>query len=93
MGDYFALIGDRLLYSDNGDTRCELALQLIFNGNHKDGSRMMRQYLETILAVAMEMFLPKDTADDEIFSASLFPAFAPLYSELGKSLFSISTYN
>ena len=40
----------------------------------------------------MEEFLPDDTADDEIFSASMFPAFAPLYSELGKSLLSTSTY-
>ena len=41
----------------------------------------------------MEKFLPDDLADDEIFSASLFPAFTPLYSELGKSLLSSSTYN
>jgi hypothetical protein len=93
MGDYFALIGDRLLHSDNGDTRCKLALHLISNGNHKDGSKMLCQYLETILDFAMEKFVPDDTADDEIFSASLFPAFAPLYSELGKSLLSSSTYN
>jgi hypothetical protein len=59
MGDYFALIGDRLLHSDNGDTRCKLALQLILNGNYKDGSRMLCQYLETILDVAMEKFLPE----------------------------------
>jgi len=51
------------------------------------------QYLETILDVAMEKFLPDATADDEIFSASLFPAFATLYSELGKLLLSSSTYN
>ena len=93
MGDYFALIGDRVLHSDNGDTRCKLALLLISNGNHKDGSRMLCQYLETIVHSAMEEFLPDDAADDEIFSASMFPAFAPLYSELGKSLLSSSTYN
>lgn len=92
MGDYFALIGDRVLHSDNGDTRCKLALLLISNGNHKDGSRMLCQYLETIVHSAMEEFLPDDAADDEIFSASMFPAFAPLYSELGKSLLSTSTY-
>ena len=88
MGNYFALIGDRLLHSDNGDTRCKLALQLISNGNHKDGSRMLCQYLETILDVAMKKFLPDNASDDEIFSASLFPAFAPLYYELGISILS-----
>ena len=93
MGDYFALIGDRVLHSDNGDTRCKLALLLISNGNHKDGSRMLCQYLETIVHSAMEEFLPDDAADDEIFSASMFPAFAPLYSELGKSLLSTRIYN
>jgi hypothetical protein len=54
MGDYFALIGDRLLHSDNGNTRCKLALQLILNGNHKDGSRMLCQYLETVVDVAVK---------------------------------------
>ena len=80
MGDYFALIGDRVLHSDNGDTRCKLALQLILNGNHKDGSRMLCHYLETVVHSTMEEFLTDDAADDEIFSASMFPAFAPLYS-------------
>ena len=51
MGDYFALIGNRRLHSDNGDTHCKLALQLISNGNHKDGSRMLCQYLETVVDV------------------------------------------
>ena len=72
MRDYFALIGDCLLHSDNGDTGCKLALQLISNGNHKDGSGMMCQYLETILDVAKEKFLPDNAADDEIFSAVCF---------------------
>ena len=54
MGDYFALIGDCLLHSDNGDTCCKIALQLISNGNHKDGSRMLCQYQETILDVGMK---------------------------------------
>ena len=54
---------------------------------------MMCQYLETILDVTMENFLPDDAADDEIFSVSLFPSFAPLYSELGKSLLSTRIYN
>jgi hypothetical protein len=93
MGDYFALIDNRLLHSDNGNNRCKLALQLILNGNHKDGSRMLCQYLETIVHSAMEKFLPDDAADDEIFSASLFPAVAPLHSALGKSLLSSSTNN
>ena len=76
MGDYFALKGVCLLHSDNGNTRCKIALQLISNGNHKDGSRMLCQYLETVVDVMMEKFLPDNAADDEIFSASLFPAFA-----------------
>ena len=41
----------------------------------------------------MENFLPDDAADDERFSASLFPVFGPLYSELGKLLLSRSTNN
>ena len=79
MGDYFVPIGDCLLHSDNGDTRCKLALQLILNGNHKDGSRMLCQYLETIVHSAMEEFLPDNAADDEIFSASMFPAFPVVF--------------
>ena len=93
MGDYFALIGNRLLHSDNGDTRYKLALQLISNGNHNDGSRMLCQYLETIVYVAVKKWLPDDSTDDEKFSASLFSAVAPLYSKLGKSLLKTSTYN
>ena len=93
MGDYFALIGDHLLHSDNGNTCCKLALQLILNGNHKDGSRMLCHYLETIVDDAVKKWLPDDSTDDEKFSASLFPAVAPLYSELGKSLLKTSTDN
>ena len=66
MGYYFALIGDRLLHSENGDTCCKLALQLISNGNHKDGSRMLCQYLETILDVPIEKLpVSKDTRSYE----------------------------
>ena len=54
---------------------------------------MLCQYLESILDVEMENLLSDDSADDKIFSASLFPAFTPLYSELGKSFLSSSTYN
>ena len=93
MRDYFAFIGDRLLYSDNGNTRCKLALQLISNGNHKNGSRMLCQYLETIVDVAVNKWQPDDMTDDEKFHASLFPAVAPLHSKLGKSFLSTSTYN
>ena len=73
MGDYFALIGNRLL-----------RLQLILNGNHKDGSRMLCQYLETVVDFAVKKWLPDDATYDEKFCASLFPAVAPLYSKLGK---------
>ena len=93
MGDYFALIGDRVLHSDNGDTRCKLALLLISNGNHKDGSRMLCQHLETVVDVAVNKWLPDDVTYYEKFHASLFPAVAPLYSELGKLFLSTSTYN
>ena len=93
MGDYFALIGDHLLHSDNGNTRCKLALQLISNGNHKDESRMLCHYLETIVDDTVKKWLPDDSTDDEKFSASLFPAIAPLYSELGKLFLKTSTYN
>ena len=93
MGDYFALIGNRLLHSENGDTHCKLALQLILNGYHKDGSRMLCQYLETAVDVAVNQWLPDDATYDEKFCASLFPAVAPLYSKLGKSFLSTSTCN
>ena len=49
MGDYFALIGDGVLHSDNGDTRCKLAFHMISHGNHNDGSMMLCQYLETVV--------------------------------------------
>ncbi len=93
MGDYFALIGDCLLHSDSGDTHCKLVLQLISNGYNKDGSRMLCQYLETIVDVAVNKWLPEDMTDDEKFHASLFPVVAPLYSKLGKLILSTSTYN
>ena len=66
MGDYFALVGDHLLqYGDNGNTHCKLTLQLISNGNHKDVSRMLCQYLETAMDVAVNMCLPYNASDDE----------------------------
>ena len=52
---------------------------------------MLCHYLENVVHSAMEELLSDDAADDEIFSASMFPAFALLYSELGKSLISGST--
>jgi hypothetical protein len=67
MGDYFALIGVHFLQSDNGDTCCKLTLQLILNRNHKDGSRMLCQYLETIVDVAVKKWLPDDSMDEEKF--------------------------
>ena len=70
MGDYFALIGDHLLHGDDGDTCCKLALQLISNGCHKDGPRMLCQYLETIVDVTVNKRLPDDATDDEKFCAS-----------------------
>jgi hypothetical protein len=75
------------------NTRWELALQLISNGNHKDGSRMLCQYLEAIIDVAVNTWLPDDATDDEKFHASLFPVVAPLHSKLGKSFLTTSTYN
>jgi hypothetical protein len=71
MGNYFALIGNRLLHSDNGNTRCKLALQLILNGNHKDGSRMLCQYLETVVDVAMNKFLSNNPAVGQVSWMSL----------------------
>ena len=46
-----------------------------------------------IIDVAVKKWLPDDSMDDEKFSASLFPAVAPLYSELGKLLLKTSTDN
>ena len=93
MGDYFALIGDRLLYSENGGTHCKLALHLISNGNHKDGSRMLCGYVETVVDDAVKSWLSDDVTEDDKFRASLFPAIAPLYSELGQSLLKTSTHS
>ena len=77
MGGYFAFIGDCLLHSDNGDTCCKLSLQLITNGNHKDGSRMLCQYLEAEVDVTVNKWLPDKVTDDEEFCASLFPVVSP----------------
>ena len=93
MGDYFALIGDRLLYSENGDTRCKLAFHLISNGNHKDGSRMLCSYVETVVDDATKSWLSDDATEDDKIRASLFPAVAPLYYELGQSLIKTSTHS
>ena len=93
MGDYFALIGDCLLNSDIGDTHCKLSLQLILNGYHKDGSRMLCQYLETIVDVVVSRWRPDNATDNEKFHASLLPAITPLYSKLGKLFLSTRTYN
>jgi hypothetical protein len=93
MGDYFALMGDGVLHSDNGDTRCKHAFHMISHGNHNDGSRMLCQYLETVVDEELKKWLPDDATDDEKFRASLFPTVAPLYSELGKTFLNISTCN
>jgi hypothetical protein len=66
---------------------------LISNGNHKDGSRVLCHYLETVVDDAVKKWLPDDPTDDEKFSASLFPVVTPLYSELGKLLLKTSTDN
>ena len=84
MGDYFALIGDGVLHSDNGDTRCKLAFHMISHGNHNDGSRMLCQYRETVVDKELEKWLPDNVTDNKKFRVSLFPVVAPLYAELGK---------
>ena len=91
MGDHFAHIGYGVLHSDNGNTRCKLAFHMISHGNHNDGSRMLCQYLETVVDKELKKWLPDDATDDEKFRASLFPVVAPLYSELGKSFLYINT--
>lgn len=93
MGDYFALIGDGVLHSDNGDTRCKVAFHMTSHGKHNDGSRMLCQYLETVVDRELKKWLPDDATDEEKFRVSLFPAVAPMYAELGKSFLHISTYN
>ena len=93
MGDYFALIGDGVLHSDNGDTRCKVAFHMTSHGTHNDGSRMLCRYWETVVDEELENWLPDDATDNEKFRVSLFPAVAPMYAELGKSFLHISTYN
>ena len=93
MGDYFALIGDCLLHTDNGNTCCKLALQLILNWNHKDGSWMLCQYLETVVDVAEKKWLPDDSMEDDKFGAKVFPVVVPLYSKLGISFLKTSANN
>ena len=66
---------------------------MISHGNHNDGSRMLCQYLETVVDEELKKWLPDDATVDETFRASLFPAVAPLYAKLGKSFLHISTYN
>ena len=93
MGDYFALIGNGVLHSDNGDTCCKLAFHMISHRNHNKGSRMLCQYWETVVDKELEKWLPDNATDDEQFRVSLFPAVAPFYAELGKSFLHVSTYN
>ena len=93
MGDYFALISDGVLHSDNGDTRCKLAFHMISHGNHNNGSRMLSQYRETVVYKELEKWITHDATDNDKFHVNLFPAVAPLYAELGKSFLNISTYN
>jgi hypothetical protein len=93
MGEYFALIGNGVLHSNNGNTYCKLSFHMISHRNHNDGSRMLCQYQETVVDKELEKLLPDDATDNEKFRASLFPVVAPIYAELGKSFLHISTYN
>ena len=93
MGDYYALVGNHLLHSGSDDTQCKLALHLMSEGNHKDRSRMIFQYLETVVDAKVKKLLPDTATNNEKFRAMFFPAVALLYSELGKSFLNISTYN
>jgi hypothetical protein len=54
---------------------------------------MLCQYLETVVDVAVNKWLPYDATDDEKFRASSSPAVTSLYSKLGKSFLSTCTYN
>ncbi len=63
-GDYFALIGNHLLYGENGDTCRKLALHLILNGNHKDGPRMLCNYVEIVVDVEVKNWLPDDVTHE-----------------------------
>ncbi len=81
------------MYSENGDIRCKLTLHLILNGNHKDGSRMLRGYVETVVDDAVKSWLSDNATEDDKFRASLFPAVTPLYSKLGQSLLKTSTHS
>ena len=83
-GDYHALVGNHLLHSGSGATHCILAIHLILEGNHKDGSRMLCQYLEIVVDVTVKKWLPDNATDDDKFRASVFPVVTSLYSELGK---------
>ena len=93
MLDYFALMGDGILHSDNGDTCCKLAFHMISHGNQNEGSRMLCRYQEIVVDKELKKWLPDNATDEEKFRASLFPVVAPLYSEHGKSFLNISTYN
>ena len=66
MGDFFALIGDSALQSDNGNTHCKLAFHMISHGNHNDQSRMLCQDLETVVDKELKKWLP----DDELTTKS-----------------------
>ena len=65
IGDYYAVMGDCILHSNNSDTCCKLALHMISNGNHNNVSRMLCQYLETVTDKEVEKWLPDDATDDE----------------------------
>jgi hypothetical protein len=72
MGNYFPCIGNRVLHSLNGDTCCKPAIHLISHGNHKDGSTMLCQYLETVVDEHLKKLLPVDATVDKKFRASFF---------------------
>ena len=65
MGDYFALMGDGILHSDNGDTCCKLAFHMISHRNHNDGSWMLCQYRETVVDKELEKWLPDNATDNQ----------------------------
>ena len=74
MGDYFTLVGKPLLHSV-----LHSELQSILNRNYKDGSRMLCQYMKTIV--------------DAVIKTDLFPSIASLQSKLGKLFLNNNTYN
>ena len=53
---------------------------------------MLCGYVETVGDDAVKSWLSDAAAEDDKFRASLFPAVAPLYSELGQSLLKTSMH-